>query len=270
MTRSTALLCLPLLLALPACDDSSPEPRGVGSDAGGCAPLRNLEDVVRVYGSAWNEPDAEKRQCLLEQSMSANATYVDPTIDTANLGDLAGRIGDFQTSAPKASIAQLSGLDSRTGELRFAWDFRNDGTSAITGLDYMEIAEDGRIASIRGYWDPVPAEPPTGVLAAYAAAWKASDVAARRASLELAVMDDVRFTSPDTATTGLQALLEAMGSANAASIEVTGTQVYPKFARLVFDIEAAGASRETTDYLHLGADGRIVRIARFVGPLPPM
>jgi len=249
-----------LLAVLPACSDSETA-AGPGSSA--CAPLRNVEDVVRVYGSAWNEEDAEKRLCALDQSMIDTATYVDPTIDTANLPDLADAIGDFQLSAPKASIAQLSGLDVRSGELRFAWDFQNDGVSAITGLDYMEIASDGRIASIRGYWNPLPSEPPTGVLADYVAAWKAGDAASRDASLALAVTDDVRFTSPDATTTGRAALSDAMG----VSIEVTGAQSYPKYGRVAFRIEARD---DVTDYVHFGTDGKIVRIARFVGPLPAL
>ncbi len=218
-----------------------------------------------MYGSAWNEPAADKRLCALRQSLTDTATYIDPTIDTANVPDLARAIGEFQTSAPKASIAQLSGLDVRSGELRFAWDFKNDGVSAITGLDYMEIAADGRIASIRGYWDPVPVDPPTGVLAAYVAAWKAGDAPSRTTNLASAVAENVRFTSPETATTGLDALAEAMQTAGNA-IEVTGAQAYPKFARVTFSV---GSSQQASDYLHFGTDGKIARIARFVGPLPP-
>jgi hypothetical protein len=255
MTRSCLLVCTSLF-ALGACDDSPP-----GFDVTeGCPPLRNVEDVVRVYGSAWNEPAAEKRLCALEQSMVETATYIDPTIDSANLPDLADAIGEFQVNAPRASIVQNSGLDARAGELRFAWDFQNDGASAITGLDYMELAADGRIASIRGYWDPLPTLPPTGVLADYAAAWAATDAASRQASLALAVADDVRFTSPEAATTGREALAAEMEDAGPTTL--TGSQAYPKFARAAFD---AG-----TDYLHLGADGKIVRIARFVGALPPL
>jgi hypothetical protein len=260
MSRSTPLVLFSLL-ALSACSESSePTP-----SSGACAPLRSIADVVRVYGSAWNEPAADKRLCALRQSMVETATYIDPTIDSANLPDLADAIGEFQTSAPKASIAQLSGIDGRTGELRFSWDFKNDGVSAITGLDYMEIAADGRIASIRGYWDPVPSDPPTGVLAAYVAAWKAADAPSRTTSLTAAVATDVRFTSPDTATSGLDALASAMQSAG--PIEVTGAQAYPKFARVALSIRANG--QDASDYVHFGADGKIVRIARFVGPLPP-
>jgi hypothetical protein len=260
MNRSMLLVSV-CALALPACSDSSDAP-APGSNP--CAPLGTLADVVQVYGSAWNEPAADKRLCALRQSMTESATYVDPTIDTANLPDLAAAIGDFRTSAPKASIGQLSGIDARTGELRFEWEFKNDGVTALTGHDYMEIGADGRITSIRGYWNPVPTDQPTGVLADYVAAWKAGDTAARSTSLAAAVARDVRFTSPDAASTGVDALASAMQTSGAA-VELTGAQAYPKFARVVFGL----GGEEATDYLHLGGDGKIVRIARFVGPMPP-
>jgi len=260
MNRSTLLASIGAL-ALSACSDSSDEPQPASDP---CAPLKSLDAVVRVYGSAWNEPAAEKRLCALRQSMTESATYIDPTVDTANLPDLADAIGEFQTSAPKASIGQLSGLDARTGELRFEWEFKNDGVTAITGHDYLEISPDGRIASIRGYWNPVPTDPPTGVLADYVVAWKASDTAARRASLTAAVTTDVRFTSPDLAAAGVDALADAMQTAG-TTVEIAGAQAYPKFARVVFSL----SGEQATDYLHFGSDGKIARIARFLGPMPP-
>jgi hypothetical protein len=262
MIRSTVLVLMGSL-ALPACSESNDDP-GPGSDA--CAPLRHLADIVQVYGSAWNETSADKRLCALRQSMTENATYIDPTIDTANLPALSDAIGEFQTSAPKAWIGQLSGLDARAGELRFEWEFKNDGVTVITGHDYMEIAPDGRIASIRGYWNPVPTEAPTGVLADYVAAWKATDAAARGASLAAAAAADVRFTSSEVTAAGLDALAAAMQATGAAT-EVTGAQAYPKFARVTFAIGAD--RRQATDYVHLGGDGKITRVARFVGSFPP-
>ncbi len=251
-------LCLPLLLALSACDDSVPA-TDIAADE--CAPVRNVNDVIQVYGSAWNEPDATRRLCALQRSMIETATYVDPTIDVATHADLSKAIGDFQTSFAGASIVQLSGIDARAGELRFAWDVRMGGASVVTGLDYIQIAQDGRIESLRGYWDPMPIDAPTGVMKDYLAALQASDAAARRASLDLAVAEDVRFTTSDASATGIAALAERMRT----PVTVTGSQAYPKYARVALSIEG---SREASEYLHFGDDGKILSIARFVGPLP--
>jgi hypothetical protein len=208
-----------------------------------------------------------KRGCALDSALDASATYIDPTTDVAGVQSLSDAIDNFQKSAPKASLVIRSGLDARAGELRFAWELLNDGASALKGLDFMELAKDGRILTIRGYWEPIPTDAPAGALAAYVAAWTATDATARKEQLALAVSDDVRFTSPQTSTTGRDALSDAMASARA---DVTGTQPYPKHARITFNLAGNNVSSpDVTDYLHLGVDGRITRIARFDGPLPP-
>ena len=56
----------------------------------------------------------------------------------------------------------------------------------------------------------------------------------------------------------------------AERIEVTGVQRYPKFARIALAISGGAVVQNVTDYLYLDAGGRITRIARFEGDLPPL
>ena len=152
MKRTLAMMTIATTLLAAACSGS-----GDGADGGdACAALGDPQEVVQVYGSAWNEPDAETRLCALTRSLTEAATYIDPTIDTTSREGLADAIGQFIASTPGASIVVTSGLDVRAGELRFKWEFQTGGTTLVRGVDYMEIADDGRIASIRGYWEPLP------------------------------------------------------------------------------------------------------------------
>lgn len=259
MQRTLAILMLATVLLAAACGDSSD-----GGGSATCAPLRDPEDVVRVYGSAWNEPDAAKRLCALEQSLAADATYVDPTIDTTTREGLADAIGQFIATTTGASIVVTSGLDRRAGELRFTWEFQAGGATVVRGVDYMELAADGRIASIRGYWEPLPTAAPTGVLAAYARAWTEGDAAA----LAEAVADGVRFTSADESLTGAADLAALVSRPASVAVTLAGAQAYPRFARVAFRTAGEGGAVLSTDYLHLDGEGRIVRIARFAGDFP--
>lgn len=221
-------------------------------------------EAVRLYGEAWGETDAEARACLLARALVEDAVYVDPTLDTATRAALSEGIGQFQTSTPGAAIVLASGVDARAGELRFAWDFTLNGVTAVKGIDYVEVAADGRLASVSGLWDPVPTDAPTGALAAWVAAWTATDAAARDASLAAALAPSFRYTDGDV-DLGAAAALSAHIASAAASVTLVGAQAYPKRARLAFDL---GGSREATDFFFLDADGRITRAARFAGPLP--
>jgi hypothetical protein len=270
MNRITMILLTTLLAA--ACSDSrDPAPRPSREGGGGpCALPPSLDAIVTVYGSAWNEPDADARLCALESSLTPSVTYIDPTIDTASREALSDAIGQFLTMASGSSIVQTSGLDARHGELRFAWEFRTNGATVIKGYDYMELAEDGRISSIRGYWDPLPTAPAEGALAAYQTALVATDASARRAALEEAAADSVLFTGPGgTAPSGLDGVSDAMALPGGAEVSIIGTQVYPRFARTEFELRGATVTR-TTDYLHLDDDGKVIRIARFVGGFPAL
>lgn len=259
MQRTLAILTLASTLFAAACGGSSD-----GGDGGACAALREPEDVVRVYGSAWNEPDAGKRLCALTRSLAADATYVDPTIDATSREGLADAIGQFIGSTPGASIVTTSGLDLRAGELRFTWELQAGGATVLRGVDYMELADDGRIASIRGYWEPLPTTAPAGPLAAYARAWTDGDAAA----LAEAVADGVRFTSVEESITGVADLSAFLSRSTSVKPTLAGAQAYPRFARVAFRAEGAGDAVPWTDYLHLDGEGRIVRIARFEGGFP--
>jgi hypothetical protein len=268
------LLFTALLTALEAtaCSDSkgdAPRPSPEGGEAP-CALSPSLDVVVGVYGSAWNQPDPAGRLCALESSLTPSATYIDPTIDTTTREALSDAIGEFLKMATGSSIVQTSGLDAREGELRFAWEFRTNGATVIKGYDYMEL-EGGRISSIRGYWDPLPTAPAEGALAAYQTALAATDAATRRTALGEAAAGVVVFTGPngDGAASGLDAVSGAMALPEGASVTITGTQVYPRFARTEFELRGDSITK-VTDYVHLGDDGKITRIARFEGGFPPL
>ena len=65
MKRTLATLTLATILFAAACGGS-----GGGADGGACSALSDPQEVVRVYGSAWNEPDAAKRLCALTRSLT--------------------------------------------------------------------------------------------------------------------------------------------------------------------------------------------------------
>ncbi len=272
MNKALTTLMLSLALAATGCGDDD-----MNEADDPCPRVKTVEEAITVYGSSWNEKDETKRLCALERSVSPNLVYVDPTVDTTSARALSTAIAQFQTAAPGASIVPISGLDTRPGELRFAWDFRNKDPktqveqSVILGVDYVELGEDGRITQIRGFWDPLPTAPPEGTLTDYVAAWTAADASARIAKLATAVSADVRFTAPNNVEArGQTALADLIGKSGVTAVVVDGAQRYPKFARIALTITSGAGTKSATDYVYLDAESRITRIARFEGAIPPI
>ena len=50
-----------------------------------------------------------------------------------------------------------SGVDQHHSQIRFAWAFVDkDGKRAIEGIDIGELADDGRLSRIVGFWGAPP------------------------------------------------------------------------------------------------------------------
>ncbi len=57
-----------------------------------------------------------------------------------------------------AKIVQASGIDEHHGRLRFAWKLQmGDGSTRMDGIDIGQLAVDGRLQSIVGFFGPPPA-----------------------------------------------------------------------------------------------------------------
>jgi predicted SnoaL-like aldol condensation-catalyzing enzyme len=112
--------------------------------------------VVAIYGAAWNEPDEAKRTALLEESWVDDGVYQDPTGVADGRAALVAHIGEFHEMFPGRSIDFASGVDVTDAGIRWAWVMRNGDAIELEGMDFAELAPDGRIRRIAGFFGPLP------------------------------------------------------------------------------------------------------------------
>ena len=118
-------------------------------------------DVVRAYGAAWNEPDKAARRKLLDEAWADNGVYSDPTGRAEGRDGLVQHIAGFQSQFAGHRIDLTSGVDDHDGFLRFTWAMVGpDGAAVIEGIDFGELAPDGRLRRITGFFGPPPALEP--------------------------------------------------------------------------------------------------------------
>jgi len=114
-------------------------------------------DAVRLYGEAWAASDESERRSLLERAWADDGVYVDPSARVEGREALVAHIGGFQEQMAGHRIELTSGVDSHDGYLRFAWTMLGpDGAALMEGVDFGRLADDGRIASIVGFFGPWP------------------------------------------------------------------------------------------------------------------
>lgn len=116
------------------------------------------KETVEAYMAAWNEEDEGKRRELLAKAWADGATYTDPMAHAAGVDEVVALVAQFQQQMPGATIVQTSAIDEHHGRLRFGWAMKGpDGGTRMEGIDVGELAEDGRIRSIVGFFGPMPA-----------------------------------------------------------------------------------------------------------------
>jgi len=119
--------------------------------------MADVEEIVAAYAAAWNEPDAVARRRALERAWADGGIYSDPTARVEGRDALLAHIGGFQAQMPGARILLTSGIDAHHGAIRFTWALRaGDGRIVTEGIDFGELADDGRLRRITGFFGPPP------------------------------------------------------------------------------------------------------------------
>ena len=117
-------------------------------------------DLADRYLAAWNETDAAARRALLDQVFTEDVTYTDPLADVAGRDGLDAAIAAVHGQFPGWVFRLAGPADAHHDLLRFTWHLGpEDGEPPITGSDVAVADGDGRIRTVLGFLDRVPATP---------------------------------------------------------------------------------------------------------------
>lgn len=114
-------------------------------------------EAIATYGEAWNVDDEGERRKLLEESWADDGVYCDPTGRADGREALVAMISGARQQFGNFRIEQTTGVDEHNGWARFGWRMdAEDGSTMIEGFDVVEMASDGRISRIVGFFGPFP------------------------------------------------------------------------------------------------------------------
>jgi hypothetical protein len=117
-----------------------------------------MQEIIERYLDAWNETDAASRRELVGSLWAADGSYTDPLADVRGPDAIAGLIGAAQQQFPGLVFTLGGPVDANHHQARFTWHLGPAGGEPIViGFDVMVLSEDGRIASVHGFLDKVPA-----------------------------------------------------------------------------------------------------------------
>ena len=110
------------------------------------------------YLAAWNETDPAARRALVDALFTEDVRYTDPMADVSGREQLAGLIGAVQAQFPGFVFRPAGDADAHHDQVRFTWHLGPEGVEAlVTGFDVAVTDGDGRIRTVLGFLDRVPA-----------------------------------------------------------------------------------------------------------------
>ena len=118
----------------------------------------DVTTTVDTYLAAWNERDAQRRAELIERAWASKGRLVDPPLEGeghAGISDVAAAMHEHYDGH---HFERTSGIDVHHEHLRFAWRLVGpDGAVAVAGIDVADLAPDGRLARVVGFFGDLPA-----------------------------------------------------------------------------------------------------------------
>jgi hypothetical protein len=119
--------------------------------------MTNAAQIADRYIAVWNETDQGRRRALLAEGWAENATYVDPMMAGEGRERIGELIGAVHAQFPGFRFKLDGRADGHGDKVRFSWTLGPDSAAdTIKGTDFITV-EDGRLKSITGFLDKVPA-----------------------------------------------------------------------------------------------------------------
>ena len=106
--------------------------------------------------AAWNESDPTLVRGHLQQALTQDVRFVDPSIDVTGINGFEANVHEVKSSLPGAVYSRTSGVDSQHGFHRYHWAIHQDGKLLIAGFDVVETDESGLVVCVIGFFGTVP------------------------------------------------------------------------------------------------------------------
>jgi hypothetical protein len=115
--------------------------------------MPTIEQTIDCYIATWNETDSVRRRALIDQALTADATYVDPLMRGDSLAEIDDMIAGAQQQLPGLMMLLSGPIDLHNDRVRFGWALAPVGgdSPVIAGTDFSTVAPDGRLQSVTGF-----------------------------------------------------------------------------------------------------------------------
>ncbi|WP_405876024.1 MULTISPECIES: nuclear transport factor 2 family protein [unclassified Streptomyces] len=117
------------------------------------------ENAVARYFEAWNAGEPEELAKAVAAAWTTNGSYTDPLADVSGHEQIAAVIAAAHAQFPGFAFRASGAVDGHHDTARFSWELVSeaDGSAPVAGFDVITLDAEGRIRSVLGFLDRVPA-----------------------------------------------------------------------------------------------------------------
>ena len=119
--------------------------------------MTDLTAIARNYVAAWNEADAARRTDLLDAAFTQDVSYRDPIMQGDGHSGMTQLIEGVQQRFPGFRFSLRGTPDGFGDYIRFSWNLGPEGLDPVIEGTDIGVIENGRLKSITGFLDKVPA-----------------------------------------------------------------------------------------------------------------
>ncbi len=117
-----------------------------------------LTVTIDTYLDAYGEPDATRRQQLIEAVWAADGHLIDPPVDARGHDGIDAMIAAVQGQFAGHRFRRSTGIDAHHGIARYGWELvAPDGSVTLGGMDVAEVDADGKLVRVAGFFGDLPA-----------------------------------------------------------------------------------------------------------------
>jgi hypothetical protein len=118
----------------------------------------DVTTTVDHYLAAWNERDPQRRAEWIERAWAPEGRLIDPPLEGAGHAGISDAAAAMHEHYAGHRFERTSGVDAHHDHLRFTWQLVGpDGAVAVAGIDVADLAADGRLARVVGFFGELPA-----------------------------------------------------------------------------------------------------------------
>lgn len=117
-----------------------------------------MQEIVQRYIASWNETDPERRRKLVDELWDDQASYIDPLAEAHGRDAIDAVIAAAQAQFPGFVFTLNGPVDAHHQQARFTWALGPaDAGPVVIGFDVAVVTENGRLRTVLGFLDQVPA-----------------------------------------------------------------------------------------------------------------